>query len=95
MDFTYVARFNRPGERLHLSWSLEKRDSKTEQVQHFKAFVVLDSKEVTQVNLLKVLLDFPLMTWKVVFSIHWQALLLWWKGVPVVTHPKYANKGNN
>lgn len=30
----------------------------------------------------------PLMTFKVVAAIHWEALKLWWKGIPVFTHRK-------
>lgn len=30
---------------------------------------------------------FPWMTAKVIAAIHWQALRLWWKRVPVYTHP--------
>lgn len=30
----------------------------------------------------------PLMTFKVVAAIHWEALKLWWKGVPVFAHRK-------
>jgi DUF1365 family protein len=29
----------------------------------------------------------PLMTWGVLWRIHWQALLLWLRGVPVVKKP--------
>jgi len=33
----------------------------------------------------------PLMTWGVVARIHWQALRLWLKGVPIHTHPDRMN----
>jgi DUF1365 family protein len=33
-------------------------------------------------------LRFPLMTFKVVVAIHWEALKLLLKGVPVHAHPK-------
>ncbi|GLJ53743.1 hypothetical protein SUGI_1146840 [Cryptomeria japonica] len=35
-----------------------------------------------------------LMPHKVAIWIYWQALQLWWKGVPFVSHPKYSN-GNS
>jgi DUF1365 family protein len=35
----------------------------------------------------RALLRFPLTTAKVTAAIHWEAARLWWKGVPVFTHP--------
>jgi DUF1365 family protein len=39
-------------------------------------------------SLTRVLIDYPLMTGKVIFLIYWQALRLVIKRVPVFTHPK-------
>ena len=39
-------------------------------------------------GLLHMLLKYPLMTLKVMGGIHWEALKLWWKGVPVHRHRK-------
>ena len=36
----------------------------------------------------RALLRHPWMTLKVIGAIHWQAMRLWGKGVPVFTHPK-------
>jgi Protein of unknown function (DUF1365) len=38
----------------------------------------------------RVLAEDPLMTLRVATEIHWEALKLWWKGVPVFTHPTNA-----
>lgn len=41
---------------------------------------------LTDGTLLRALLTHPLMTLKVSFGIHWEALKLWRKGVPVIRH---------
>lgn len=47
-------------------------------------------RQLTDAALLRVFLTHPLMTLKVVAGIHWEALKLWWKGVPLVAHAKAA-----
>lgn len=42
--------------------------------------------------LLRALFTYPLMTLKVMGAIHWEALLLWARGVPVHRHGKAAEK---
>jgi len=41
---------------------------------------------MTDRSLLGALLRYPLMTLKVTAGIHWEALRLWWKGVPIHRH---------
>jgi uncharacterized protein len=41
---------------------------------------------MTDATLWRALLGYPLMTLKVIAGIHWEALRLWLKGVPVVQH---------
>jgi len=36
------------------------------------------------------LLRYPWMTVQVIAAIHWEALRLWWKGVPYLAKPAYA-----
>lgn len=43
-------------------------------------------------GLLHMVLKYPLMTLKVMGGIHWEALKLWWKGVPVYRHKPAAAK---
>lgn len=42
----------------------------------------------TQWNMLKALVNMPLLTFGIVFRIHWQALLLWIKRVPYIPKPQ-------
>jgi DUF1365 family protein len=42
-----------------------------------------DRRPLTDSTLLKLLLAYPFMTAKVVMGIHWEALLLWLKGIPL------------
>ncbi len=44
---------------------------------------------LTDANLARFTVKYPLLTLKVIFLIHWQALLLWWKKIP--WHRKSAN----
>ena len=52
------------------------------------ATVHVDRRRIGGLSLAQALLAFPFMTLKVIASIHWQALRLWLKRVPVYTHPK-------
>ena len=56
-------------------------------VREVDATLVLDRRELTAANLMRVLLRFPAMTLRVVAAIHWQALRLWLRRNPVYDHP--------
>lgn len=53
----------------------------------FDATMTLRRRPWTTFELARCLLLFPCMTWKVYVAIYWQALRLWWRGVPYVPHP--------
>lgn len=59
----------------------------------FDAGLQLQRQEITPAALRKILLRFPCMTLSVMFAIHWQALRLWLKGVPVHDHPGFTTDG--
>jgi DUF1365 family protein len=53
----------------------------------FDAQMSLQRREITGRSLAGVLLRFPLLTLKIIGAIHWEALRLWLKRVPVYVHP--------
>ena len=89
MRCRYDWRFDTPGDalRVHMQVCNAERDAA---VREFDATLVLRRREISAVNLARVLLRFPLMTLKVVAAIHWQALRLWARGNPVYAHPPHT-----
>src|SRR5262245_25553724 len=81
MDLAYDWRFSEPGDRLFVRMAVE-RDGATVLDAH------LGLRRAPISN--AVLLRFPLMTLEVIAAIHWQALKLWLKRVPVHAHPAKA-----
>ena len=82
MDMRYDWRLTLPDDALHVhmeNW----RDAR----RAFDATLTMKREPITSATLAAALLNFPLMTAKVVAAIHWQALRLWLKRVPFYTHP--------
>jgi DUF1365 family protein len=50
------------------------------------ATMTLARETISTAALNKILIRFPWMTVKVISAIYWQALKLWWKGVPIFSH---------
>ena len=78
----YDWRFNSPGR--HLAVHMENHD---ERGKVFDATLALERKEIGAASLAGALARHPLLTLQVLGAIHWQALLLWAKRVPVYAHP--------
>ena len=83
MDVDYRWRFSRPGEKLAV-YMENKRSGK----KIFDVSLNLKRTEISGLSLARILTFHPFMTFKVILSIHWQALRLWLKGAPVHDHPK-------
>ena len=91
MNLAYEWGFSQPGETLNVHMALHERptaaDANAARQKVFDATMQLEHAPVTGARLAGMLLRFPLMTVQVVTAIHWQALRLWLKRVPVHTHP--------
>jgi DUF1365 family protein len=74
--------FTPPGERL-IQQSVSYEDGK----EIFDSTLSLERREWTRQELHRAIVRFPWMTAKVIAAIHWQALRLLLKRVPVVHHP--------
>lgn len=84
MDVSYQWGFSPPAETLSVHMSLTRGE------KIFDATMCLERFPITGPHLAKVLVAYPLMTAKVIGAIHWEALRLWLKGIPVHTHPARA-----
>ena len=83
MDMTYRWKFNAPGETLFLHM-----ENWREQQCHFDATLTLNASPATRGALIKALARQPWMSLKTIAGIHFEALRLWLKRVPVYNHPK-------
>lgn len=81
----YDWRFTPPGEDLRVHMHVLDGDDR-----EFEAGLALQRRPLDGSGLARVLLRYPLMTARVVGAIHWQALRLWLKRVPVHDHPDIA-----
>jgi hypothetical protein len=88
MNHMYDWRFAEPDEQLVVS--MKNLDASGRRV--FDASLSLTRKPMTAGRLNLMLLKHPLITVKVIVAIYWNALLLWLKRVPFVSHPKWADK---
>ena len=82
LERDYRWRFDVPGESLRVHMDSRATDGKD-----FDATLTLQREPLSAGNLARCLLRHPAMTLRVVFAIHWQALLIWCKRNPVYDHP--------
>ena len=82
MDHDYEWLFNQPQENIFINMVNLKDENKV-----FHASLNLKRYPMTLKSLAKLLFQFPFLTFMVVFKIHFQALKLWLKKVPIFVHP--------
>lgn len=87
MDYIYTAKFTEPWNSFAVDWTLS-RNSKVE----FSVNMDLGFLPVNQMTLIWIMVSFPVMTWKVMGAIYWQAVKLKLKGATHFFHPKYLKK---
>ena len=82
MDIRYDWSFITPGQNLHVHMENIQNEHKI-----FDATLNLHRKPLNAMTCARVLTRYPLMTFKVIIIIYWQALLLFLKRTPFYTHP--------
>jgi hypothetical protein len=87
MELGYEWRFTAPAGQLAVHMALHATDAAPATRALFDATLTLQRRPIGTATLASALVRFPLMTAKVIAAIHWQALRLWLKGVPVHDHP--------
>jgi hypothetical protein len=89
MDMDYDWRFNAPQEHL-----LVHMENWREGQPVFDATMTLERQPITGASLASALVSYPLMTSQVAVAIYWQALRLWLKRTPFMTHPDKTGAGH-
>lgn len=82
LDMHYTFRLTPPAERLALDVTAHDRRGAM-----VVATLEATRRDLTDGTLARALLAFPLMTFKVMAAIHWEALRLWLKGIGIRTRP--------
>jgi DUF1365 family protein len=85
LDGTYRFALQPPGEALRVGIDLT-----VGRARQFEARLDLRRTRLTDGALLGMLVRMPVVTVQVMAAIHWEALRLWWKGVPFRNKPAYA-----
>lgn len=82
MNMTYDIRLRMPKDSLRFTMVNLLHDKPC-----FRADLFLKKREIDKKNLTKMLINYPLMTAKIIISIYWQSFKTWIKGAKFYNHP--------
>jgi len=88
MAMRYHWRFNTPLFQTPDGRLMMHMETWHEDARHFDATLTLTLKPATRTALMAELIKHPGMTLKTIVTIHWQALRLWLKRIPIHDHPE-------
>ncbi len=83
MEMIYQWRSSTPGDQLRINIALFQNGNRI-----FDAFLTLNAEPLDGKSARRALINYPLMTLKVLFGIYWQAVRLFFKGTRLYAHPK-------
>ena len=87
MEAEYVWDLSVPAEQLKVVIE-SRRDDQT----MFRAGMSLKRRDITDRQLTLTLLNYPVVTAKIIAAIYFEALRLWWKKCPYFPHPQKSEK---
>eukprot|EP01041_Mallomonas_annulata_P004029 gene4029-8020_t len=88
MDYIYNFKFSLPKEKISVNSKLLKKQTNE---LWFTANFELQQLPLTPLSLLYMLIAYPLHTRIIQIWIHYEAIKLWWKGIPLFAHPNNSD----
>lgn len=92
MDYHWVFSEVEQDLKIHMDTLLKNADQgQDEPDKHFDATLLMSRASIEE-KFASTLIRFPFMTVKVVTGIYWQAMKLWFKGLPFYDHPESGKR---